>query len=285
MEPKLSKLWSKPVSNLMTASLWIVKWCLLLSLPVYFSHDIPFTASPVWVGCHTRGPTPRGVPNHSCSNHHCTHSKRKTGANRTLPHGGYGRCYGTWDRLRFEGRKQVINVPFRRSPTSYQNYWNECVAPLLAKHLSHRNSHHFLHCLVPIMESNGLVGRNFVAAICSRVIVSSHRHFAFPSFRSHYNAVSSKPHDMHVFGPSMELSMRSLNVNILLYDHASGLFVQGNALDLVTLNTSINEKRGVWAWGTSAPYFVWTRNVLLRGQIICYTREVEADARSELLLG
>lgn len=79
--------------------------------------------------------------------------------------------------------------------------------------------------------------------------------------------------------------MRSLNVNILLYDHASGLFVQGNALDLVTLNTSINEKRGVWAWGTSAPYFVWTRNVLLRGQIICYTREVEADARSELLLG
>jgi len=40
MEPKLSKPWSRLVSMLMIAFLWIVKWCaLLLSLLVYFGLD------------------------------------------------------------------------------------------------------------------------------------------------------------------------------------------------------------------------------------------------------
>jgi len=173
MEPRLSKPWSKPVSNLMTAFLWIVKWCVLPSLYQCIIALRSFIASHVWVGCHTRDSTSRGVPRHSCSNHHCTHGKRKTGANRTLPHGRYGRCYGAWNRFTFEGCRKVINMPFRRNPTSYQNYWNEYVAPLLAKHLSLHNLHHFLHCLFTLWSLT-VVGGNFVAVICFRVTLPRH---------------------------------------------------------------------------------------------------------------
>lgn len=40
MEPKPSKLWSRPALILMIAFLWIVKWCIFLPL---FSHTLSLT--------------------------------------------------------------------------------------------------------------------------------------------------------------------------------------------------------------------------------------------------
>ena len=116
-----------------------------LSLYSYILVLITSTASNVWIGRYARDPTPRGAANHSPSMHYCTYRKRKTGANRTLPHGGYGRCYGA-RKIHVRRPQTGDNMPFRRNPTSSRNCWNECVAPLLARHLPPHNLRLSLHC-------------------------------------------------------------------------------------------------------------------------------------------